>query len=331
MSESNSVVPFIIVGCPRTGTTLLRRILNTHSLIAIPPESLFVAEYLAAENLSLKKRKTMFCRDPAFRSWGVAPKPGDLADCRTMADCVRVAHEVYAAAQGKPCWGHKTQPFVRRGRLIAKHFRELRFVHTVRDSRAVARSLKRSGAHRLNVLIGATRYNLATSSGLDLEEELPERTYRVRYEDLVASPDETVRALCRWLQIPFQPAMIEEVGKVPLPMDAAEMKSTHHDNVNRPITSEFADRWQTDLTAEEINLVTWLTAETMRRAGYQVARQCDPPSTWYLNRLRLQHYSVAGFMILRNLWARPYLLSILSRKWRLGTLPVTIREVLLGR
>ncbi len=330
MSGRVSYAPFFIVGCPRTGTTLLRRILNAHSEVAIPPESFFVYEYLNAEHVPLDKRKAMLCRDPAFESWGIRPTAADLQQCRSIAECLLACHEKYACAQGKSYWGHKTQTLIRHAEEIAAFFPQVRFIHVVRDARAVANSLKRSDAHRLNTLIAAERYNLDTDFGLRLERRYPERTNRVHYERLACEPEQVVGALCEWLGLTFETRMIESAADS-LPLDAAEALSSHHRNINRHIAAEFSDKWRHELAPHEINLVTWLTRDTMKRAGYDIKEEVSPPNRLYLVGLRLQHLAVSLYKLIRNLWARPYLWPILRRKIHLATLTPAIRDLLMGR
>ena len=183
-----------------------------------------------------------------------------------MAECLLACHEKYTCAQGKSYWGHKTPTLIRHAEEIADFLPQVRFIHVVRDSRAVANSLKRSKAHLLNPLVAAGRYNLDTDFGLRLEHRYPERTIRVRYERLVCEPEQTVRALCEWLGVPFETRMIESAADS-LPLDAAEALSSHHHNINLPIAAEFSDKWHHELAPHEINLVTWLTRDTMRGAG----------------------------------------------------------------
>lgn len=330
-TANTSARPFFIVGCPRTGTTLLRRILSSHSLVAIPPESLFVYEYLVAEHVPFDRRKAMLCNDPAFESWNIRLTFEDLADCKTMADCIITAHKKYAASHGKPFWGHKTPTIIRHTEIIAERQPQVIFVHMVRDSRAVANSLKCSKAHRLNVLMGAQRYNLDTNLGLALEARHPDRTRRVYYEELCRNPESTVRGLCDWIGVSFESGMLANTGAQFLPLDAYELQHGHHSNVGKPIMPNFSDKWKHELSQVEIELVNTLTADTMAKAGYKIVAYQSVPPKCIVIFLRAQHCITAFYLLTKSLWARPYLLRIVRRKWRLGTLFPMFRDLFQGR
>ncbi len=314
-----AIAPFFILGAPRTGTTLLRRILNAHPVVAIPPEALFVYDFLTAKHVPLETRKRMLCGDPALRSWDLRLTEEDLAPCETMGACLDRLHQKYAESEGKSAWGHKTPGLVLHTNLLSEAFPRARFLHTVRDPRAVANSLKRSSAHRLNVLYGAARYARDTRIGLDLERREPERARRVRFEDLVTRPLESVTGVCEWLGIDFDPAMLESLGGG-LKLDAAETRESHHDNIVRPIDPAIARKWSRQLSSNEISVVESVTGDLMRELDYESTLDGASPGSGARLGLTLRGRAMATWMILRNLWARPRLLAIVRRKWRLGTL-----------
>lgn len=62
--------PFFLIGCGRSGNTLLRAMLNQHPQIAIPPESLFIPDYLqASSTTSLKKMKRLLVQEYEIKEW----------------------------------------------------------------------------------------------------------------------------------------------------------------------------------------------------------------------------------------------------------------------
>src|SRR4051794_27962840 len=126
-SFTRPIFPFV-VGCSRSGTTLLRALLDAHPLLAVPPESHF----------AVAPRLRRLGRDPWFRLWGI--EPPDLRGL-DVADAVRAVFAAYAAAQGKPRYADKTPHYVSHLPLLAERFPEARFVHVVRDGRDVALSL----------------------------------------------------------------------------------------------------------------------------------------------------------------------------------------------
>src|SRR5215216_2861803 len=86
-SFTRPIFPFV-VGCSRSGTTLLRALLDAHPLLAVPPESHFAV--LPRLRLS---------SDPGFRLWAIDPP--ELRGL-SVADAVRAESAAYAALPGKP-------------------------------------------------------------------------------------------------------------------------------------------------------------------------------------------------------------------------------------
>jgi len=144
--------PIFVVGCPRSGTTLLRLMLDAHPTLAIPPESHFIplvarvrsrydqpsgfdAEHMAADVMRGLRFRDWHLSDDAVRAAIRERRPTTLA---SAIECVFVA---YADAHGKTRWGDKTPGYSIELPLISELFPEAVFVHLIRDGRNVALSL----------------------------------------------------------------------------------------------------------------------------------------------------------------------------------------------
>ena len=94
--------PVFIVGCGRSGTSLLRRFLNQHPQLGIPLELLFIVDYLhAASHHPVERMTGLLVREPEVREWGVNPSPKDMAGCSTIAEAIDRLHRLYLAPRGK--------------------------------------------------------------------------------------------------------------------------------------------------------------------------------------------------------------------------------------
>ncbi len=139
--------PFV-VGVPRSGTTLLRLMLDAHSELAIPPETHFIPKLIKlCEKGSGDMRENALELITNHRRWpDFEISAEDLAERLDRASkldataVVRSFYETYAAAQGKTRWGEKTPQYLRMMGRIARTLPEARFVHIVRDGRDVALS-----------------------------------------------------------------------------------------------------------------------------------------------------------------------------------------------
>jgi hypothetical protein len=322
--------PFFIVGAPRTGSTLLRRLLSAHSRVAIPPESGFMAEYLAADHVPLDRRKRLLCRDPEMGYWGLRPRWHELATLTSMGDCFAALHQRYAHERGKDLWGNKTPRLVHHGELLLRHFPEARFVHTVRDGRAVALSLRSSPAHRMHVRYGARRYAMDTARGLAFEGAHPDRVMRVPYEQLVSQPEATLRRVCAFLGIELEDAMLGSDAGRDLQLTPKERRSGHHAHVGRPVEPTFAGKWRRELTDTEIGMIEREAGSVLETLGYPLEAAAGPGAGALLS-ARVAH----GVRLVGGAWdeitGRPDVWRVARRRVALGSLGSMLRDYLVGR
>lgn len=117
----------------------------------------------------------------------------------------------YARKQGIDSWGtwvDHTPQNIQDPLMLLQIFPEARFIHLVRDPRAVAASVLPLDWGPDSADEAALFWAQKLSYGLVLEQSHPERVMRVYYEDIVRTPEETVRRVCTHCGIEFSPAML---------------------------------------------------------------------------------------------------------------------------
>ena len=315
-----AIKPFFIVGCGRSGTTLLRSLLNNHPEIAIPLESLFLVDYLkVSKEFEFNYLKRMFLHEPELRDWGIEIQSEEVDGCTNIEDLIFRVHELYANSHGKSRWGQKTPRFVRFMDLILEHFPASRFVHLVRDPRAVANSLIHSNVHRSNPYHAAKRWSMDIHFGLDFEQRFPGILHRMSYESLVANPEDALQQLTDFLEIPYSETMLSEVRS-----SASEYTRFYeqiHSNIDLAPSSTFINRWRSELPPDEIQLIEALSGNQMEELGYQRIYPEESLSEINTRRSLIQR----SFGLVRQSWQylryrRRYLIHLLWRKQRLGLL-----------
>jgi hypothetical protein len=220
--EAGPVAPpfLFVVGCGRSGTTLLRAMLDAHPRVAVPPESYFVVPMLREAHrygppgaLRTEALLADLGRFASFGEWGL--DPGVLSarwsahPPRSVGDALTDAYRAYAANRGKDRWADKTPFHVLQMGLIAEAIPAARFVHLVRDPRDVAPSVVRApfGPNRLPD--AALYWRRHAGRGRELAAALgPDRVLTVRYEDLVADPQPVLTRICAFLDVDYHPAML---------------------------------------------------------------------------------------------------------------------------
>jgi hypothetical protein len=278
--------PFV-VGCGRSGTTLVRAILAAHPDMAVPDESYFPvwlaparARYEQPEGFQCDAFLADVLAHRWFREWQL---PDDdvrravvAAAPRDYASAIRALYALYAATHGKTRYADKTPVFVEHLPLLAGLFPEAVFVHMVRDGRNVALSRTQAawGTDRLDqeALRWRSQVERGHADGMTLG---PGRYREVRYEDLVADTERVVRDLCDFVALDFDPAMLRFhersntiVDHMPIPGE--------HANLLRPPTQGLRD-WRTELSRADVALFEQLAAPTLRAFGYPVST--GPAST----------------------------------------------------
>jgi Sulfotransferase family len=153
-AAAHQPAPFV-VGVSRSGTTLLRLMLDAHPDLMIPAETHFVPMVANAVDRAIEEgAPTEVVREQAMETMTGHPRWGDFrldeADVRarmeqhdplSAGDAIRSFYEACAALEGKPRWGDKSPPYTYKAGRIQKALPEAVFIHIIRDGRDVALSL----------------------------------------------------------------------------------------------------------------------------------------------------------------------------------------------
>lgn len=308
--------PFFIVGCGRSGTTLLRAMLHHHPRLAVPLESMFLVDYLRNARLELPAMARRVLREPEFREWGVSISPRALAGVPSRGALMDRLHRLYARAHGKARWGQKTPRFVRFGSLLQRHFPGARFIHVVRDPRAVTCSLARSDVHWSNAYYGARRWAHDVAAGTAIQSRFPGQTLEISYERLVRAPETVLQEVCAFLGEAYSSHMLQ------YPFSGGQEYGPYyrriHAELNRRPDPARIDKWMEELSEREVNLIEHFCGPEMQRRGY-APRTAGRPDRSLVRRLRVRRAGgFVGQVGHSLLWRRPFLAGLVGRKLRLG-------------
>src|SRR3954447_3515913 len=211
--------PFFIVGNDRSGTTMLRLILDREPDVAIPPESMFLTDFAdqfasgePQNDEAAQRLMQEVWEHPKVRLWelpGPAPHvPDDLEPNDAYCFIAQAPFEAYAKKYGKPRWGDKTPHYVHHVDQLLQLWPDARFVVLVRDGRDVALSLKRMPFGPNNAWAAAPWWARGIQAGEKAQRQHPHKVKTIRYEDLVAEPRQTVQAVCEFLDLDYSDEML---------------------------------------------------------------------------------------------------------------------------
>lgn len=274
--------PIFVVGAPRSGTSLLARMLDAHPAIGLADELCFFDIVLGARSqvpeLDRPERIEHFLellpRMDHVRYWADGEALIAAAAERLRADPApsyarfyRHLMEARAAAVGARRFGEKTPWNVRHLDALEALFPDARFVHIVRDPRAVVASKRKLPRTSTDVLTNAVKWSIDVAAAgryLDGSSERAARLLEIRYEDLIRTPERVLRGVCDFLGEPFDAAMLAyaELGA------PAFRDQPYREGVLRPLFDSSLEAWRRDLSPAQVWLVQRLTRAGMARYGY---------------------------------------------------------------
>jgi hypothetical protein len=278
----NDVFPFL-VGCPRSGTTLLRAMLDSHSQLAIPGESHFIVEmagrrerYEAADGPVAEAFVEDLVESGVLALWQLPEaalrRALGVAAPRSLASAIRVLFATYAAQQGKRRYGDKTPGYVRELPVLAGLFEEARFVHLLRDGRDVALALmevewaRKQAPRGIETMAEFWRVNV--EMGRAAGRHLPaDRYLEVRYERLVADPEGSLRQVCAFLDLAYEPQMLKYFERFDTISESLRSPSAHR-HLALPPTSGLRD-WRREMKPRDVALFDRVAGDALARAGYE--------------------------------------------------------------
>ena len=290
--------PFI-VGVPRSGTTLLRLMLDAHPQLAIPAETHFIPKLIrrlrepdAAGADDDEKRRIAFeliVEHPRWEALGIGRTDLErrLEESRpfTVADAARAVHVLNAERVGKPRWGDKSPSYLRNMTRIAPVLTEARFIHLIRDGRDVALSLGEVSWGTSDVGEAAERWTTEIRRARRHAARLPEGSYlELRYEDLVADPEASLRRVCEAIELPFDGAMLAHEDGAADRIDEIVRDSRHagggavsageravqHRLAAEPTRRDRVGRWRREMSEADRRRFEAAAGRLLERLGYPV-------------------------------------------------------------
>jgi Sulfotransferase family len=266
--------PFFIVGSARSGTTMLRLMLNAHPAVAVPPESRFIVElWRGRREVRIDTWLQALSDHHRFQTWQLpierVAAELDGAQVAPYAEAVAAAYRAYASERGKRRWGDKTPRYIEHIPLLADLFGDARFVHLVRDGRDVALSYADVPFGPKTVAKAADLWATRVRRGIEAGRALgPGRYTEVRYEDLVSDESNLVaklREMCELLELEYSPAMLEydELAND----EVLARASLYNPNVTRSPMARTRS-WETDMPAAQVEVFEAVAGEVLSDLGY---------------------------------------------------------------
>ena len=327
-AEDAAPAPFV-VGVGRSGTTLLRMMLDAHPELAMPPETHFANPFIQASgrlrfNATIATNVIVRDQRRRWNDFGL-DEAELLAEMEAIepfntSDALRAFYRLYARKQGKSRWGDKTPDYVRKMKKLQKTLPEARFIHVIRDGRDAGLSQNARIAKRGKDPIPARemarrwRKKIAKSQ-LDAEEV--EHYMEVRYEDLIDNTEEVLRRICAHVELEFDPAMLtyheragerlkEMAGALPAkkgrPEREAGERVAAHAMTTKPPDAERVAVWKREMSAEQNAEFEETAGQLLDDLGYETQTPREswtPREEWAGSKERAERGSGGGGLLSR--------------------------------
>jgi hypothetical protein len=263
----------VVLGVSRSGTTLLKAMLDAHSQLAIPSESYFLPQLW--DRHGARPERDAFVEDltrlERVRDWGVDPEDvrARLPERPTFAEAVQSIFQLYAESRRKPRFGEKTPLYMQHLDVLERAFPGARYVHIVRDGRDAAFSLL--------AMTRRPRFNLSRPRGVGdfacawrREVRAAQRFgrshpyFELRYEDLVAEPESRLREVCAFLELEYEPAMLEYHRR-----EDPSLYADHPRLAQPPVPDTRS--WRREMRPADAELFEAIAGDLLSELGYERA------------------------------------------------------------
>ena len=283
--ECSNQNPYVfIVGCPRSGTTLLKRLVDAHPQIAITPETHWITRYfekrtgLTSEGQVTSELIPKLFEYHRFPRLEIArdeiEKLIDPGKQISYADFVTGIFNLYAQRSGKRLVGDKTPGYVRSIPLLHALWPEARFVHIIRDGRDVCLSMLQweKTAHTAGSIASWGEDPVSTVAlwwewqvrlGLEGGRPLgPNLYHEIHYNSLVERPADECAALCTFLGLPYDDAMLKfHEGRTRADPGLSAKRAW------LPTTPGLRD-WRSQMPAEDVERFGAAAGDLLNELGY---------------------------------------------------------------
>jgi hypothetical protein len=284
--------PVFIGGSPRSGTTLLRLMIDSSPDIGIPRETKVVVTVweerrsfgdlsIEANRRRLADRIVETMPGPKSNRLGVLPPELHkrvLAAPPTLGSALGTCLAAYAEVHGKPRWGDKRPVYARYLDAVFGMYPDAQFIHLVRDPRAASASMAGMW-YDGNIAPAVELWERSMRAVAPWRDSLaPDQFLELRYEDLVSDPRGHLEQIAAFLTM--DPSTVDDMLQYHLHPDET---SPVHPHVTQPPTTDNIDKWRA-LPENQIAVVERVAGEWMSRYGYEPAMSGVKPSAKELKR-----------------------------------------------
>jgi len=274
--------PFFIVGASRSGTTLLRLMLNKHPNICVPNELHFFKHFA---NIFDLKEGTCVVPQAVFlnrvESYLTSREqvfgPGVVESClnyvrhnkiKNIKKIYEAILKIWAQSEGKSHWGEKTPANLFYVDVLARMFPLAKFVYLLRDPRGVVNSMNKFKYLPSDTVVNTYNWHRSVTVGYSrlCASTREENRIEVKYENLVQDPSSSMQRILHFLQEPYDASVLSFYKDSEDVMNGRVLTPT----IKRPVSAHRAYKWKDEMNPRDIAMVEYLCRPEMESMGYEV-------------------------------------------------------------
>jgi hypothetical protein len=285
--------PFpVIVGCPRSGTSLLAVMLDSHPEVAVPPETSFLGPVACLYGPSASVRLSFFDAVTTDRiglsNWSDFGLDRDALWRRletiepfTVSAGLRAFYAMYAESEAKPRCGEKTPGYVFLMPELAALLPETHFIHVIRDPGDTALSWRKTWfAPSQDLRVLGEEWKKHIEAGRRAST-LVRRYIEVRFEDLVLRSEQTLKRVCEFIALPWDAKMLDYRARGAARLERLkgrqhargqmierEQRTSIHANLTRDPDADRLDVWRREMSVDDRRALEDAAGPLVRELGY---------------------------------------------------------------
>ena len=271
-SRSDITGLVVVGGAPRSGTTMFRTLLGRHpSVVSGPETTVFLRRITAPRHLGPRLRLS----PRLIERWQI--------ESRSQIEFIERFREAVIADPQRPIWVEKTPANVFHFGFIAHAFPNARLVHVIRDGRDAVCSLRQQPWAKIPRTImrdspeAARRCGLiwAASVRAGIAHRHNPQYWELRYEDLVTEPEQALRALMAFLELPWSERLLQTgapSGRIYSPDWPADIRRTFTNDAREAAGALHDDsigRWRAELSVADRRVLGSVIAGLLIQLGYE--------------------------------------------------------------
>lgn len=270
-----------LLATERSGSNLLRSILDAHSEISAPhpygtgifytnniapPSELSEKKtYKLVRDIIISKENSRTSNPKRLNQNGVYERLDTCSDSPLAYE--KALFDEYASIEGSTHWCNKNPSLPKNIERVLDFYSNPTFVYLVRDPRDVVLSFKNSNVGDYHPVFTARRWRDEQTNVLGFMDEHEEDFHIVKYEDVLREPEQTVQSLCKDVGVDFEEEMLQ-FYRTDQAKQLSERSKDMHRNLTNPIQRDNFGKFRDQLPEKQIQITEKITRKQMKRLEY---------------------------------------------------------------